>query len=190
MLMGGGCGSFGVAATDGTLVCGVLSGDREAFAELYDRRARLIRAICFNSTGNLDTAADLTQEVFYRAYAKLRTLRDPQRFVPWLIAIAKQVCREWQRGRFRETRRMKPLSEVPPLSIDDELPDDRVSLLRDAVATLPERERLSVQAFYLSGLDADEARTVLGLSRATLYRVLAGARLRLKRTLRGQEVKS
>jgi RNA polymerase sigma-70 factor (ECF subfamily) len=174
---------------DGTLVCGVLNGDREAFAELYDRRARLIRAICFHATGNLDTAADLTQEVFYRAYVKLRTLRDPQRFAPWLIAIGKQVCREWQRGRFREMRRMKPLSEVSPPSVEDDLPDDRIDLLRHAVATLPERERLSVQAFYLSELDAEEARTVLGLSRATLYRVLAGARLRLKRMLSGQEVK-
>ncbi len=177
-----------MAATDGTLVFGVLSGDREAFAELYDRRARLIRAICFRATGNLDAAADLTQEVFYRAYVKLRTLRDPQKFVPWLIGIAKQACREWQRGRFREMRRMKPLLEVEPPSFEDDQPDDRIDLLRDAVATLPERERLSVQAFYLSGLDADEARTVLGLSKATFYRVLAGARTRLKRMLSGQEV--
>ena len=173
---------------DGTLVCGVLSGDRDAFAELYDRRARLIRAICFHTTGNLDTAADLTQEVFYRAYVRLRTLRDPHRFVPWLIAIAKQVGREWRRGWLREMRRMKPLSEVPPPSVEDDLPDDRLDLLRDALGMLPERERLSVQAFYLSGLDADEARTVLGLSRPTLYRVLAAARLRLKRMLCEQEV--
>jgi RNA polymerase sigma-70 factor (ECF subfamily) len=165
-----------------------LSGDREAFAALYDRRARLIRAICFHATGNLDTAADLTQEVFYRAYSKLRTLRDPQRFVPWLIAIGKQVCREWRRGRLRDMRRMKPLSEVPPPAVEDDLPDDRIDVLRHAVTMLPERERLSVQAFYLGGLDPGEARTVLGLSKPTFYRVLAGARLHLKRMLCGQEV--
>jgi len=53
-----------MAATDGTLVNGVLDGDQAAFAELYDRRARLIRAICFDVTHDLDAAADLTQEVF------------------------------------------------------------------------------------------------------------------------------
>jgi len=61
----------GMAATDGTLVNGVLNGDRAAFAELYDRRARLIRAICFDVTHDLDAAAELTQEVFCRAHARL-----------------------------------------------------------------------------------------------------------------------
>jgi len=177
-----------MAATDGTLVCGVLSGDREAFAELYDRRARLIRAICFNATGNLDTADELTQEVFYRAYAKLRALRDSSRFGPWLVGIAQRVCREWQRGKLRAMRRMKPLLDAAPTSTEDDLPDDRVDWLRDAMATLPERERLAVQAFYLSGLDAEEARTVLGLSKPTFYRVLAKARSRLKRMMCEREV--
>lgn len=76
-----------VAASDGTLVQGALNGDRAAFAELYDRRARLIRAICFDSTHDLDTAAGLTQEVFPRALQKLRKLRNPQRFAPWLGGI-------------------------------------------------------------------------------------------------------
>jgi DNA-directed RNA polymerase specialized sigma subunit len=53
---------------------------------------------------------------------------------------------------------------------------------------LPERERLSLQAFYLSGLDAEQARTVLGLSKSTFYRVLAQACERLKGALRRQEV--
>ena len=51
-----------VPATDGTLVLGVRNGDRAAFAELYDRRARLIRAICHDQTRDPETAADLTQE--------------------------------------------------------------------------------------------------------------------------------
>lgn len=177
-----------MAATDATLVDGVLSGDRDAFAELYDRRARLIRSVCFTATGNLDTAADLTQEVFYRAFARLSTLRDPHWFAPWLIGIAKQVCREWRRGRLRESRLTRPPSETHALPDRDALPDDRIDLLRSAVAALPERERLSIQAFYLSGLNAGEARVVAGLSKPTFYRVLARARMRLKRMICGLEV--
>jgi len=74
-----------MAATDGTLVLGVLRGDRSAFAELYHRRAKLIRAICFDATRDLQIASDLTQEVFLRAFQKLGDLCDPQRFAPWLV---------------------------------------------------------------------------------------------------------
>jgi RNA polymerase sigma-70 factor (ECF subfamily) len=178
-----------VAATDGTLVQGALSGDRAAFAELYDRRARLIRAICFESTHDLDAAADLTQEVFLRALQKLHRLRDPQRFAPWLVGIARQVCREWRRGRLRDRRRLVPLTDDVSDDASNEALDERIALLRDVFETLPEQERLSLQTFYLSGLDAEQARTVLGLSRATFYRVLAKACDRLGAALQRQEVR-
>src|SRR5262245_45439684 len=100
-----------MAASDGTLVLGVRNGDRAAFAELYDRRARLIRAICFDSTREFHAAADLTQEVFLRAYRNLGCLRDPQRFGPWLVGIARQVCREWRRQRKRESARLAGFAE-------------------------------------------------------------------------------
>jgi DNA-directed RNA polymerase specialized sigma24 family protein len=53
---------------------------------------------------------------------------------------------------------------------------------------LPERERLSLQAFYLRGMDAEQVRTALGLSQPTFYRVLASARRRLREALSRQEV--
>jgi hypothetical protein len=40
----------------------VLDGDLAAFGELYDRRARLIRAICFDTTRYLDSALELKKE--------------------------------------------------------------------------------------------------------------------------------
>lgn len=175
-----------MAVHDATLVLGVLGGDRAAFAELYDRRARLIRAICFDSTGDLHTAADLTQEVFLRAYRSLGELRDPHRFAAWLLGIARQVCREWRRGRLRERRGLERLAaRSEPLRPDDrpDPPEEPILLLRRAVASLPERERLALHAFYLQEQDVEQARTVLGLSRSGFYRVLSSARMRLKRVM-------
>jgi RNA polymerase sigma-70 factor, ECF subfamily len=179
-----------VAATDGTLVQGALNGDGAAFAELYDRHDRLIRAVCFDFTHDVDAATELTQEVFLRALQKLRTLRDPQRFSAWVVGIARQVSREWRRGRMRGRRTQSPLPDALPASATDTPDDERLTLLRDVLGTLPERERLSLQAFYLSGLDAEQARSVLGLTQPTFYRVLAQAREHLGMALRRQEVRS
>jgi RNA polymerase sigma-70 factor (ECF subfamily) len=180
-------GGRAVAATDATLVADVLSGDRAAFAELYHRRSRLIRAICFDTTHDLDTAADLTQEVFLRAYTKLRELRDPQCFSSWLVGISRHVCREWR--RLRRLRRPTPLDGADALQAPIPDPqDERLRLLRDALPKLPERQRLCIQAFYLEDLDAEQARSVLGLTKTTFYRELAEGRRRLAGLLRQQEV--
>ena len=175
--------------SDKTLVSGTLAGDRSAFAELYDRRAPLIRAICFEITRDFDTAADLTQEVFLRAYEGLSSLRDPDRFVAWLAGIARTVCRDWQRGYLREQRRFVSLSTEPCDPRPGKV-DERLTHLEEALERLPRRERLSVRAFYLQGHSVEEARAVLGLSRASLYRVLARARQHLRRLMSGLEVRS
>ncbi|MFQ5807327.1 MAG: RNA polymerase sigma factor [Phycisphaerae bacterium] len=187
-------------ASDGTLVLGVRNGDRSAFAELYDRRARLIRAICYDATKDLHAAADLTQEVFLRAYQHLGRLHDPQRFAAWLVGIARQVCREWRRQRLREERKVAGFAaHQRMLDTAAEPPDERLVELRDAIASLTakeqkrvpsltEKERLALHAYYLQGRDVEEARAVLGLSRSGFYRVLSSAVERLRRILAKQEV--
>ena len=176
--------------TDGALARAALRGDRSAFAELYDRRARLIRAICLDTTYDLNSAADLTQEVFLRAYSKLDSLREPESFAAWLTGIARQVCREWRRGRLRDRQMACRLpKDVEPTARQPKA-DPRLEALGEALAKLPERERLSLQAFYLQGLDAEQARTVLGLSPSTFYRVLAKAREHLAAIYRRAEVRS
>lgn len=185
-----------VNVQDGTLVIGTLNGDRSAFAELYDRRARLIRAVCYDQTHDLQAAAELTQEVFLRAYRDLRRLHTPDKFAIWLVGIARTVCREWRRKRGRERRAMAVFSDR--LAAADQWaapPDGSLLELREAIAgpagggkerpSLTEKERLALHAFYLQGRDTEEARGVLGLSRSGFYRLLSSACKRLREMLEG-----
>ena len=178
-------------ASDATLVRGVLDGDRAAFAQLYDLRARLVRAVCYDATGDLQTAAELTQEVFLRAYDRLGALREKEKFAAWVCGIARQVCREWRRGRARERDglgRFSRWTEDSGSAAVPQLLEVRIRELRDAIATLPEKERLALHAFYLQEQDVEQARAVLGLSRSGFYHVLSCARRRLRRKLDREEV--
>lgn len=191
-----------MAASDGTLVLGVRSGDRSAFAELYDRRARLIRAICYDETRHPQSAADLTQEVFLRAYKNLGRLHEPDRFATWLIGIARQVCREWRRKRRREQRGLAGLVEQRlPAERPVDPPEQRLIELRDQIAglmrheqksvpSLTDKERLALHVYYLQDRNVEEARAILGLSRSGFYRVLSSTVERLRHMLRIQEVRS
>lgn len=179
-----------MTVSDGTLVNGVLSGDREAFAELYNRYARLIRAVCYDVTHDLTLAADLTQEVFLRAFRSLSDLRDPARFAPWLMGITRQVNREWRRAQWRQRRAIEGFRlALRTTALEGASPDtDCVHALREAITRLPEKERLALHAFYLMQMDAAQARGILVLSRSGFYRVLSRVRRRLRRVLSKVEV--
>ncbi len=170
------------APSDKTLIRAVFAGDKAAYEKLYDRYAPLVRAVCYDITGNLADAQDLAQDVFMRAYEKLGHLRDPARFGKWLVGIARLRCKEWRRQRLRSQDRNVELNEAQAVAPDP--PDNsRIELLREMITKLAEKERLALHTFYLQGNSADNARRIMGLSRSGFYRVLERARKRLEQLL-------
>lgn len=176
-----------VAVSDAELVQRSLVGEKAAFGELYDRYAALVRAICYDTTGEMAAAHDLAQEVFLRAYSKLGKLRKQERFAPWLIGIARFVCREYRRGKFRDRHVLVGLDPGELEAVRHERTDDRLEMLNAAMARLPEKERLVLRVFYLQGQDAEQARKIMNISRSSFYRLLDRAKNNLKNALDRQE---
>lgn len=157
---------------DTDLVRRTLAGDRDAFARLYDRYARLVRAVAADAGPSC--AEDVVQEVFLRAYRNLKTLRATDRFVPWLVGIARHVT--WKARRLPADN---PLPDAIPdgrLSAEDAAAgQDEVAHLLALVARLPEEERLAVQFFFLNDRDVTETARLLGRSRSGTYALLRKA---------------
>jgi len=164
------------------LLQATINGDRNAYGELYDRYAPLVRAICYDHTHHLADAQDLAHDVFLRAYERLGSLRKPESFGRWLVGIARLRCREWQRQRRREQRRPLTAPGAAPAR-PGERNDGPLEALRHRVAQLPEKERLALHAFYLRSESAEEARRIMGLSRSGFYRVLERGRRRLEKLM-------
>ena len=169
-------------ASNRELIQAVFAGDKAAYEKLYDRYAPLIRAVCYDMTGNLADAQDLAQDVFMRAYEKLDRLRNPDRFGKWLVGIARLRCKEWRRQRLRDRDKRVGLNDAESV-IFAPPNDDRIEQLREMIATLPPKERLALHTFYLQGKSADNACRIMGLSRSGFYRVLERARKRLEKLL-------
>jgi RNA polymerase sigma-70 factor (ECF subfamily) len=91
--------------TDAELVRRTVAGDRDAFARLYDRYARLVRAVAGDAGPG--RAEDISHDVFLRAYRAIAALRATDRFAPWLVGIARRVVQEARRrppgNRYRAT---------------------------------------------------------------------------------------
>jgi len=176
-----------LSVSDATLVLKTLEGDKAAFGELYDRYAALIRAICYDVTRNVTGAQDLGQEVFLRAYVKLNKLADPDRFGPWLVGMARNVCREYIRGRLRDRHVLAGLNPAETITAQKSDSDEQLLDLKEAISKLNEQERLALHVYYLQEQDAEQAQKILGVSRSGLYRLLAKARKKIEKYIGNPE---
>lgn len=175
-------------ATDAALVAETLAGNIEAFGCLYDRYARLVRAVVRKRAIDESTMHDLAQESFMRAYRGLGQLREPEKFGPWLVTMARQVASECGRRRRRDRHRFVGTHVWDT----DETPDhvrlredaEQWQVVLDELSRLPDDERLAIHAFFLDDRDARQTAELLGLSRSGVYGLLARACGRLAKQLR------
>jgi RNA polymerase sigma-70 factor, ECF subfamily len=179
------------ADDDASRVRQVLAGDLEAFGSLYDRYAGLIRALCLHEAGHdFHVAQDLCQEVFLRGYRNLPTLKNPEQFAGWLVGIARLVCREWQRFRYRDQRRLQ--SDLGEQAVDppEGTSPEELEVILALISELPEPERLALHLFYLQENSVEVARQILNLSRSGFYRLLERAEENLRQKIgKGREVR-
>jgi RNA polymerase sigma factor (sigma-70 family) len=148
------------------------------------QRARLVR-LCTAVTGDADVAEDLAQQTLLEAWRRKDRLTDPVGMDAWLNAIARNMCRRWQRaagGPEVPTSDEAVLDTAGPgHDLDAVLEhEDVVELLDRALALLPASTRDALVAHYVEELGHREIARRLGCSvEAVSMRVSRGrARLR------------
>ncbi|MGZ3768352.1 MAG: RNA polymerase sigma factor [Bdellovibrio sp.] len=90
-----------LTVSDLELVGKVKAGDRRAFSELVKRHQRSVLRLSLRFVKDMDTAEDVTQEAFIKAYEKLNSFEGRASFKSWLFQIAvntaRNKIREWKR---------------------------------------------------------------------------------------------
>src|SRR5689334_15115980 len=92
-------GASGVADAD--LVAGVLAGDRDAFARLYDKYADRLHDFAYSMLRQREDAMDAVADAFVTTAERLDQLRDPDRLRPWLYSVVRRECLRRLRQRSR-----------------------------------------------------------------------------------------
>jgi RNA polymerase sigma factor (sigma-70 family) len=138
-------------------------------------------------TNDPDTAADVTQEAFLRAWRHRGRLRDARAARGWLFRIAANVWRDLLRRGRSPVARAEPLADTEPggAPSPERLAAGREELGRALAALngLPPRQR---EVLYLSaceGLATAEVAAILGISPEAAKASLSLARKALRRQL-------
>jgi RNA polymerase sigma-70 factor (ECF subfamily) len=77
-----------IAHSDETLVASAREGSRTAFGELVRRHSHRVYGMSFKILKNREDAEDNLQNVFCKAYGKIRQFEGNSQFSTWLVRIA------------------------------------------------------------------------------------------------------
>lgn len=139
---------------------------------------KLLYHVSYSILQNNDDCADAVQEALARAWQKRGSLRDMDRFRPWLMRILVNQCNDILRKRQR--RSFFPLQEDTVVIQQTESP----VALREVIDQLKPEWRTVITLHYLEGLSVREMADMLGLPTGTVKSRMKFGRERLSVLLR------
>ena len=169
------------------------AGDFAAFNALVEHYQTAVYNLCLRLLGNQQAAEDTAQDAFISAYRRLETFRGGS-FRSWLFRIAANAS--YDELRWRRSRPAVSLDEPQgagerAFDVADKAPSpsqraEQAELrqaLADALARLPDEQRLAIVLCDTQGMDYAEIAGVMQCSLGTVKSRIARGRARLREIL-------
>ena len=177
--------------SDVELIRRTLDGDDTAFTQLVRKYQKPVHTLAWRKLGDFHTAEEITQDTFLKAYQKLATLKEPQRFSSWLYVIAARSCVAWLRKKRLLTQSLEEtnLVQLEQATYSGYVVEEneRTSgetqreVVKKLLAKLQESERTIITLHYFSEMSSAEIGEFLGVSANTIRSRLRRAQQRLKK---------
>ena len=178
------------------LVNRLKNGDEEAFRIIFNDNQKKVINVCYRMVNDIETAEDLTQEVFIKVYSSINQFRGESQLSTWIYRIAITKSLDHLRAQKRKKRMaiLKYLSGDEEKQIDIEAPKDqnpdiiidnseRMKILNDAINTLPENQRVAFSLSKYDEMSSKEIAEVLSTSVSAVESLIHRAKKNLEKKL-------
>ena len=181
------------AETDRLIVRRMAGGDHVALGELYDRHARLLYSLALRILRERGDAEDVLQEAFSQVWRQAGRFEAGRgTVVGWLVTVTRSRALD----RLRQ-RRAQPEGLADFDRLAESLPDparaldlhlatsEQAARVRQALAALPDDQRIPLELAYYEGLSQSEIATQLRTPLGTVKTRMRLALRRLRDALEG-----
>jgi RNA polymerase sigma-70 factor, ECF subfamily len=172
----------------------VQRGDADAYQNIYQLFARRILNYVYRMVHSLAEAEDLTQETFVVVFEKLGTLKDSDKFEPWLFSIARNFVYQRHRKRSPANVSIDALDEdghqVIQLADERKNPDEAFQsaeledVVSDIISDLPEKYREVFILSALQHLSYERISDIIGRSLPSVKTDIHRARLEVRKRVK------
>lgn len=174
-----------------TLLARCRQGDDLAWEALVRQYQGRVYAMAYHFMRDREEARDAAQEVFIKIYRGLGTMREGDRFVPWMLRLARNCCVDrLRRLKVRTPPVEVPVEDAPQIVTGEPSPEDsslegaRHGMLYRAIARLGEKNREMILLREIQELKLEEISEMLGLPIGTVKSRSHRARLELAKVVR------
>ncbi len=184
-------------AAERDLIVRAQAGESAAFGELVQRYMRRAYFAALGFVGSPEDAMDLSQDAFVRAYRARHRINPDMPFYTWFYQILRRLCfnfirdRKLHRAKLRDQKSwivddaaFRARERNPRRTIEREQTRLRV---RQAIGTLPDREREVLVLKEFEGLKYREIAEVIGIPIGTVMSRLYSARRNLASAIEEME---
>ncbi len=169
---------------DAVLLGAAAAGDEAAFGQLVDRHYGLVFRVAGRVLANAADAEDVAQETFVRLWHDPGVVNNPAALKGWLAQVARNMAID-------RIRRQKPSTGdgLDELADKATAPDGALrhvqaaGLVSEALAGLPERQRMALQLTYFEGLGNQETAQAMQVTVEAVESLLSRGRRSLRDTL-------
>jgi RNA polymerase sigma factor (sigma-70 family) len=171
------------------IISEIRGGHREQYRHLVERYHRGLVQHIYNLINDEQSAEDVAQEAFIRAYNKLSQYNDAYAFSTWLYKIADNIAYRY----LKQSKNDRGIDDI-----EETFPDDTLSLaettdkiftkeaIRTAIAKLPISYRQVISMYYWDGFSYEEIAEIMERPIGTIRTWLHRAKQDLKKELYGQ----
>ncbi|MAZ26300.1 MAG: RNA polymerase [Cytophagaceae bacterium] len=170
---------------DNDIIAQVLTGNTQVYGVLVHKYERYVFTLCLRMVKNNEEAEEVAQDVFVKAYQKLRTFRQESRFSTWIYRIAYNRCLDYLAAAKRKINvdnieRIKDhqLSHTEH-ALDLLHKKERSMHLKKCLDKLPEDEAFLITVYYFEEKSVSEVAAITGLGESNVKVKLYRGRKRL-----------
>ena len=179
------------------LILKAQAGESDAFGELVQRYMRRAYYAALGFVGSPEDAMDLSQDAFARAYRARHRINPDMPFYTWYYQILRRLCFNFTRDRSLHRRKIRDQKSwiVDDATFRSSERDPQRNIereeirrkVREAIDTLPDREREVLVLKEFEGLKYREIAEVVGIPIGTVMSRLYSARKHLAAAIEEME---
>ena len=164
------------------LVRAAQRGDKEALQLLFRHNWAWLKGLVYSIVQNADDIDDILQDICVRVIKKIRSLRQPERFRPWLAILARRQALRYRQQKAQRQSIMN--TELNDLKFDSESSQllenieqkEQHQLILSAVKSLPEKYRQVLILGHINDLTYRQIAEILDVPVTTVQIRLVRAR--------------
>jgi RNA polymerase sigma-70 factor, ECF subfamily len=169
---------------DHILVDKAKNGEVPAFSELVLRHQKSLLRLAYRVVGDLETAQDVVQESFMKAYQKINTFEGRSAFKSWIYQITLNTAKNKLRGRPMDTVEIDKVGVAHDYDFEEDvLSNDLKALVQIEVDKLPQKQKTALSLRIFEDLSFAEIAEIMKCPYDTAKANYRHALMKLRHTI-------